>query len=236
MKLLTFPAFAGGCLAAAIVNPFDPLICFQPSRKPIPVTATTPATQSSTSSAKSWVTTGNGLVTSYYYNDASSTAWVFPTGSGTHEATKVIYKGVQVISVSFVVIVVDVINSQTTTVISLDSSSTHTASSTAASTSASRTSSSPTTTTKPKATHLVEVGTSGGFAYRPNQLNASIGDTVRFNFLGRNHSVTQSNLSSPCTYNGGFDTGLNQFNPLNVSGKFLIDFQVNVSTPLWFYW
>jgi plastocyanin len=67
-------------------------------------------------------------------------------------------------------------------------------------------------------------------------VDASIGDTVRFNFLGKNHSVTQSNLASPCTYSGGFDTGLNQFNPLNTSGEFLVDFQVSVSKPLWFYW
>jgi plastocyanin len=235
MKILTFPAFAGVCFAAAI-NPFDPLICFDSSSNRISATSTTSATQSVTSSTKGWATTGGGLVTSYDYNDASSTVWVFPTGSGSHEATKVIFEGVQVINISFVVVVVEVFNSQTMTVVSSGSSSTHIASTAATSRSASTTSSNPTTITQPKATHLVDVGTGGGFAYSPNQLNASIGDTVRFNFLGQNHSVTQSNLASPCTYNGGFDTGLNQFNPLNVSGKFLIDFQVNVSTPLWFYW
>jgi plastocyanin len=229
MKLLTFPVLAGGCLAAAIVNPFEPLICFEPISTPVAASAS--AVQSSTSSTKGWVTTSDGLVTSYNYDDTSSTVWVFPTGAGNHEATKVIYEGVQVISIAFVEILVEVIDSQSMTIISSDSTSTP-----ATSKSAFTTSSSPTTISQPVATHLVDVGADGRFIYNPSQLNASIGDTVRFNFLGRNHSVTQSDLAAPCTYNGGFDTGLNQFNPLNVSGKFLIDFQVNVSTPLWFYW
>jgi plastocyanin len=229
MKLLTFPALAGVCFAAAI-NPFDPLICFDPSPNRVSATATT---QSATSSTRGWATTGGGLVTSYDYNDASSTVWVFPTGSGSHEATKAIFEGVQVINISFVVVVVEVIDSQTMTVVSSNSSSTSIGSTAA---SASTTSAASTAVTQPRATHLVNVGTSEGDAYNPSQLNVSIGDTVRFNFLGKNHSVTQSDLASPCTYNGGFDTGLNQFNPLNISGKFLVDFQVNVSTPLWFYW
>jgi plastocyanin len=236
MKLLILPALAGICFAAAIVNPFDPLICFDPSPNRISATTTTSRTQSSTSSAKGWVTTGDGLITSYDYNDASSTVWVFPTGSGNHEATKVIYEGVQVISVSFVVIIIEAIDSQTMTMISSDSSSTSIHLTASTSTSASAASSYPTTITQSKATHVIDVGTGRGFAYNPSWVNASIGDTVRFNFLGRNHSVTQSDLASPCTSNGGFDTGLNQFNPLNISGKFVVDFQVNVSTPLWFYW
>jgi plastocyanin len=232
MKLLTFPALAAVCIAA-IINPFDPLICFDSSPNRISATSTTSASQLVTSSTKGWATTGGGLVTSYDYNNASSTVWVFPTGSGSHDATKVIFEGVQVINISFVVVVVEVINSQTMTVVSSNSSSTSISST---SVSASTTPAGSTAITQPSATHLVNVGTDKGYAYNPGQLNASIGDTVRFNFLGRNHSVTQSDLASPCTYNGGFDTGLNQFNPLNISGKFMVDFQVNVSSPLWFYW
>lgn len=70
------------------------------------------------------------------------------------------------------------------------------------------------------------------FVYNLSQLNAFIRDTMCFNFLERNHLVIQLDLAAPYTYNGSFDTRLNQFNPLNVSGKFLIDFQVNVSTLL----
>ncbi|KAL5344806.1 hypothetical protein ACLOAV_010203 [Pseudogymnoascus australis] len=243
MKLLAFPALAGVCLAAAF-NPFDPLICLDYSPSKISATATKSATQSATSSKKGWATTGGGLVTSYDYNHASSTVWVFPTGSGSHEATKVIFAGVQVVNISFVLVVVEVIDRQTMTVVSSDSSLASVDSTTAAASatsadataaSASAASADSTAITQPKATHLVDVGTGKGYTYNPSQLNASIGDTVRFNFLGQNHSVTQSDLTSPCTYSGGFDTGLNQFNPLNSSGKFLVDFQVSVSKPLWFY-
>ncbi|KFY65125.1 hypothetical protein V496_02791 [Pseudogymnoascus sp. VKM F-4515 (FW-2607)] len=256
MKLLTFPALAGVCLAAAL-NPFDPLICLDYSPSKTSATATTSAIQSATSSKKGWAITHGGLVTSYDYNHVSSTVWVFPTGSGSHEATKVIFKGVQVVNISIVVVVVEVINRQTMTVVSSNSTlnsvdstaasasatsadskaasaSAASADSTAASASASFAGS--TDTTQPRATHLVNVGTGEGYAYNPSQVDASIGDIVRFNFLGQNHSVTQSYLASPCTYSGGFDTGLNQFNPLNTSGKFLVDFQVTVSKPLWFYW
>jgi plastocyanin len=256
MKLLTFPAFAGVCFAAAI-NPFDPLVCFDSSPNRIPATSTTSATHSVTSSTKGWATTGGGLVTSYDHNDASSTVWVFPTGPGSREATKIIFEGVQVVKISLVVVVIEVIDSQTVTVVSSDYSSTSigltsesastnlpestaavapTALAESAPKLTSTTSAESTVIKQPSATHLVDVGTGEGFAYTPSQLNASIGDTVRFNFLGKNHSVTQSDLASPCTYNRGFDTGFNQFNPLNISGKFIVDFQVSVSTPLWFYW
>jgi hypothetical protein len=110
------------------------------------------------------------------------------------------------------------------------STSTHT---TSTHTTSTRTTS---TSTTAKQTHTVQVGALGELIYGPNQLNAALGDIVRFDFLKLNHSVTQSSFAKPCTYNGGFDTGLNQFNPQNISGKFLVDFQVNTTDPLWFYW
>ncbi|KFX94960.1 hypothetical protein O988_06067 [Pseudogymnoascus sp. VKM F-3808] len=252
MKLLAFPALAAVCVTAA-VNPFDPLVCLDYSPSKISATATKSATQSSN---KGWATTSGGLITSYDYNRASPTLWVFPTGSGSHEATKVIFAEAQVVNISFVVVVVEVIGRQTMTVVSSDLAPSSVDSTTAsvsatsadsaaasasatsadsAAASASVTSADSTAITQPKTTHLVNVGTGQGYTYDPSQLDASIGDTVRFNFLGRNHSVTQSDLASPCTYSGGFDTGLNQFNPLNTSGKFLVDYQVSVSKPLWFY-
>jgi len=91
------------------------------------------------------------------------------------------------------------------------------------------------TSTAARQTHTVQVGALGELIYGPNQLNAALGDIVRLDFLKLNHSVTQSSFAEPCTYNGGFDTGLNQFNPQNISGKFLVDFQVNTTDPLWFY-
>lgn len=87
----------------------------------------------------------------------------------------------------------------------------------------------------PVKTHKVEVGAFGQLVFNPNQVEAAVGDVVEFNFLARNHSVTQSNFLTPCTFNGGFDTGLNQFNPKNVSGLFIRSFAVKDTKPTWFY-
>lgn len=146
------------------------------------------------------------------------------------------FEGVQVISISLVVVVVEIINAQTITIISSDLSSSRLNPMPTASTSISKTLQGSTNITRPQVTHTVYVGNNSRFSYSPNQLNASIGDTVRFNISGQNNSIMQSELSSPCTYHGGFETGLNQINPYNVSGKFVVDFQINASTPLWFYW
>ncbi len=83
--------------------------------------------------------------------------------------------------------------------------------------------------------HSVDVGASGNFLFRPDHLNASVGDVVRFNFLALNHTLTQSELSDPCLSNGGFNTGFRQFNPLNESGKFVVEFKVNTTRSQWFY-
>ena len=85
-------------------------------------------------------------------------------------------------------------------------------------------------------TFHVDVGTfNGKVQFVPDQLNASIGDVVLYNFLAKSHSLTQSNFATPCTYNDGFDTGLNQSNPRNISGLFQIPFQVKTTSPQWFY-
>lgn len=87
-----------------------------------------------------------------------------------------------------------------------------------------------------KETHRVEVGTfNGKVQFIPNQVDAEIGDIVEYDFLAKSHSLTQSEFLTPCTYNGGFDTGLNQVNPKNESGKFIIPFEVKTKKPLWFY-
>lgn len=85
-------------------------------------------------------------------------------------------------------------------------------------------------------THRVEVGTfDGKVQFIPNQVNAEIGDVVEYDFLIKSHSLTQSEFLTPCTYNGGFDTGLNQANPKNQSGLFVIPFEVKTKKPQWFY-
>lgn len=85
-------------------------------------------------------------------------------------------------------------------------------------------------------THHVEVGTfNGKVQFVPNQVNAEIGDVVEYDFLIKSHSLTQSEFLTPCTYNGGFDTGLNQANPKNQSGLFVIPFEIKTKKPQWFY-
>ena len=95
-----------------------------------------------------------------------------------------------------------------------------------------------TTTSPPSSgqTHRVDVGTfNGTVKFVPDNVNAMIGDVVEYNFLAKSHSLTQSEFLTPCTFNGGFDTGLNQSNPKNTSGLFVIPFPVKTTKPQWFY-
>jgi plastocyanin len=84
-------------------------------------------------------------------------------------------------------------------------------------------------------TLVVTVGALGELAFSPSSLNASIGSTVIFNFLALNHTLTQSNLIDPCLPNGGFDTGFRQFNPSNISGNNVVEFEVQTHDPQWFF-
>ena len=95
---------------------------------------------------------------------------------------------------------------------------------------------STTTASRSKQTHHVDVGTfNGTVKFVPDNVNAEIGDVVEYNFLKQSHSLTQSEFLTPCTYNGGFDTGLNQVNPKNTSGLFVVPFEVKSKSALWFY-
>lgn len=87
-----------------------------------------------------------------------------------------------------------------------------------------------------KQTFHVQVGTFDGMVkFVPNNVEAKVGDVVEFDFLAKSHSLTQSEFVTPCTYNGGFDTGLNQPNPMNVSGLHVVPFTVSTEKPQWFY-
>ncbi|KAI9646480.1 hypothetical protein NHQ30_004473 [Ciborinia camelliae] len=184
-----------------------------------------------------YVTTAGGTVTSVVYDGGStSTVYVYPTGSGNKKhCTVATYENNVVIEVNIVDISITIINGETTieTVTVTDSVT-----------------STPTpppimsTTTPPYSTgtggshrkvHHVTVGAQGKNIYSPNQVDANVGDIIRFNFLARNHTVTQSDFNTPCTFNGGFDTGFNQFNPENRTHLFVEDFIVNTHKPIWFH-
>lgn len=92
-----------------------------------------------------------------------------------------------------------------------------------------------TPTNESKSTFVITVGDGGELVFSPPSLNASVGSVITFNFLASNHTLTQSNLTSPCLYDGGFDSGFRQFNPTNTSGKHIVEFKVQTKDPQWFF-
>jgi plastocyanin len=84
-------------------------------------------------------------------------------------------------------------------------------------------------------TATVTVGIAGELKFSPASLNASVGSVIAFDFLGRNHTLTQSTLQNPCRKNGSIDTGFNQFNPSNFSGRFVVELKVTTQDPQWFF-
>ncbi len=71
-------------------------------------------------------------------------------------------------------------------------------------------------------THRVVFGAAGNLIFSPDSIEASIDDTIEFNFLSLNYTLTQSTSQQSCTNNGASNTGFNQINLKNVSGKYLI--------------
>ena len=81
----------------------------------------------------------------------------------------------------------------------------------------------------------VLVGAAGRLSFNPDSVSVATGTILRFNFLALNHTLTQSTLSHPCVNSSQFDSGFHQFNPSNISGKFLVDFEVTSNDSQWFY-
>ncbi|KAF4626143.1 hypothetical protein G7Y89_g12016 [Cudoniella acicularis] len=181
-----------------------------------------------------YVTTAGATVTSVDYNGSQTSVWVYPTGTGSKDCTVAIYEQ-NTVTVIIVNISVTVINGATTTITSTVSGAT------ASTTPALPPTSSASVTTTSSATgagttHHVIVGADGLLKYRDEQLNAAIGDVIFFDFNSTNHTVTQSSFDKPCEpLAGGFNTHFDHFNPTNHTGVSNATFQVNVSTPLWFY-
>jgi len=110
--------------------------------------------------------------------------------------------------------------------------------------------------------HVVLVG-STGLTFSPDQINATVGDTVSFQFVKGNHSVAQSTFAKPCTPNGGIWSGFEPvvaaapaassssaaatstgggdsgygYKMVKREGSEVPQFQItiNATTPLWFY-
>jgi plastocyanin len=85
----------------------------------------------------------------------------------------------------------------------------------------------------------VIVGGSGALTFNPTTVNASVGDTIAFQFQSKNHTVTQSTFASPCqimtTPAAGIDSG---FMPVAAGATSFPEWSftmTNDSVPLWFY-
>ncbi|KAG9239736.1 hypothetical protein BJ875DRAFT_1523 [Amylocarpus encephaloides] len=82
-------------------------------------------------------------------------------------------------------------------------------------------------------THHVHVG-QNGYHFYPPYVKAEPGDTVRFTFYPKNHTVTTCDFEEPCSWNGKYDSGYTPTWYKNSTAY--VDFRVrNVSEPLWFY-
>ncbi len=90
------------------------------------------------------------------------------------------------------------------------------------------------TSTIPGATHTVQVGIHNQTLFRPNQLDAAVGDIIVFNFHRSNHTVSESTLDKPCTASEGFDTGFHQGYTNDTRMPF-VAFSVENSAPRWFF-
>ena len=86
-------------------------------------------------------------------------------------------------------------------------------------------------------THWVNVGAAGELRFQPSTIDAAVGDYVRFRFLAKNHTLSQSSFESPCRSNGGFDSGFSFYNPRNqtdITSQELV-YLVRDSEPAWFF-
>jgi len=88
-------------------------------------------------------------------------------------------------------------------------------------------------------TFTVVVGGNSTLTYTPDTVNASVGDTVSFQFQTKNHTVTQSTFAAPCqimtTPAAGVDSG---FMPVAAGTTSFPEWSftvTNASSPLWFY-
>ncbi|KAF2740867.1 hypothetical protein EJ04DRAFT_168826 [Polyplosphaeria fusca] len=94
-------------------------------------------------------------------------------------------------------------------------------------------------------THTVVVGglkpaATGGMApvlaYAPEAIQAAVGDKVKFVFMQKNHTATQSTFADPCkAMDGGQDSGFKP-NPMGMAGPdFEWEMSVDTMEPIWMY-
>jgi len=109
------------------------------------------------------------------------------------------------------------------------------------STSVANPSASPSPQSSTSSDHTVVVGGTD-LVFQPPNITAQVGDTITFQFMQKNHTVTQSSFASPCQPIGqnatsgttGFDSG---FMPVAANATTFPTYtiQVNNTTPIWVY-
>ncbi|KAJ7510132.1 hypothetical protein B0H11DRAFT_1701296, partial [Mycena galericulata] len=76
-------------------------------------------------------------------------------------------------------------------------------------------------------------------AFSPTNITAQVGDVVAFQFQGKNHSVTQSTFTDPCSIQTTPAQGISSgFQPVAANATELPEWSFtvnNASTPLWFF-
>jgi len=92
------------------------------------------------------------------------------------------------------------------------------------------------------ATHTITVGANGTLEFSPNEITAQPNDVVVFQFVAKNHTITQSSFGAPCeklaststTGQVGFDSG---FMPVAANSSVFPSFSivVNDTNPVWGY-
>ncbi|TFK42337.1 hypothetical protein BDQ12DRAFT_676030 [Crucibulum laeve] len=78
----------------------------------------------------------------------------------------------------------------------------------------------------------IAVGANNGLVFDPPSVTAQLNDNLIFQFMSKNHSVTQSTFANPCT-KSGIDSGFQAVTPGNVP-----QWNVTVNdptTPLWMF-
>ncbi|KAF8918936.1 hypothetical protein CPB85DRAFT_1430089 [Mucidula mucida] len=85
----------------------------------------------------------------------------------------------------------------------------------------------------------VLVGENAGLTFNPTSVTAAVGDVINFEFVAKNHTLTQSTFAKPCekmtTPSAGIDSG---YVPVaaNATEHPVWSLTVNNATaPLWFY-
>jgi len=88
-------------------------------------------------------------------------------------------------------------------------------------------------------TIIVKVGEGGGLTFTPESVIAKENDIIAFQFISKNHSVTQSSFADPCTRLTTPTLGIDSdYQPVAANATMIPQWSftvVNATAPLWFY-